>query len=85
MLVTMHRFYVTAAAYTTQQRISRTVEAWSDLHVLRLVTGELENLGYYVVDVRELRDGKPAELAAAAVIGRGAHPAPARSVFDDML
>ena len=38
----MHRFLVHAAAETdARQRISRTIEAWSELHALRLANRDL--------------------------------------------
>ena len=53
----MHRFLVLAVAeIDARQRISRTIEAWSELHALRIANRELQAcaIGYYVVDVREL-------------------------------
>lgn len=60
MTATMHRFTVLAASMMDGTRISRTLEAWSDLHArsaspMRLASRELWDWHYYVVSIEEVK------------------------------
>jgi hypothetical protein len=44
-------FTVQAQAYTTSQRISKTVEAASEAEVLRLVLADLDAAGFYPISI----------------------------------
>jgi hypothetical protein len=47
-------FKITAQSFTTTQRIAKTIAAPSEAAALRLVAPDLENAGFYVVDIREV-------------------------------
>jgi len=58
-----HRFLVVAEPMTDQRsqitfasgsRVSRVIEAWSELHAMRLARDELARLAYRVVSVEQL-------------------------------
>lgn len=88
MTAVMHRFDVLAAsAIDASRRIRRTIKAWSELHAMRIASRELHDLNYYVVDVRELRDGETTAYHADAPARPelSGHPVPTGSVYDDMI
>jgi hypothetical protein len=49
--INMNRYLVIAQSYTSTHRISKTLEAYSDIAVLRLVSGELESAGFYPISI----------------------------------
>jgi hypothetical protein len=85
MQVHMHRFSVLAQSMTGDRRITRTVSAWSELHVVRLVSAELHEYGYFIVDVRQGEDCFAVPLPSAVTRERSGHPVPAVSIYDEIV
>jgi hypothetical protein len=47
-------FIITAQSYLTTQQISKTVEAASEAEVLRLVSADLEDAGFYPISIEPI-------------------------------
>jgi hypothetical protein len=50
----MTSYRIVAQSFTSNHRITKTVQAVSELAVLRMVTVELENVGFYVASVKAI-------------------------------